>query len=189
MKNEIKAGYIQPNYLTEKDISKILRHAKTNHHHYLWIGLLYTGGLTIQELLGIKTRDFNLKSMTLIIPGGTKLKSRKISIPDSFKTYLCSEIHMKDSDDYIFSGRNGKLHTRTVQKLFDKMKEKTGIELSIHAIRKSLAIHLYKAGWSEKSICMYLGHSQIYSTKKMLRGILPPESNIHPIHNILINAA
>jgi integrase len=139
--------------------------------------------------LEIKTKDINIKNMVLTLPGRTKLKSRKISIPDHFRSLINSEIHLKEPEDHLFSGRNGKLHTRTVQKLFDKIKSSTGIGLSIHLIRKSLAIHLYNAGWSEKSICSFMGHSHLQSTKKMLKGIIPPESKTHPINNILINAA
>ncbi len=189
MKKENKNNYVRSAYLTEKDIYKVLLQVKTNYHHYLWIALLYTGGLTIQELLEIKTKDINIKNMVLTLPGRTKLKSRKISIPDHFRSLINSEVHLKEPEDYLFSGRNGRLHTRTVQKLFDKIKSLTGIGLSIHLIRKSLAIHLYNAGWSEKSICTFMGHSHLQSTKKMLKGIIPPESKTHPINNILINAA
>ena len=64
MGKENKNSYIRSKYLTEKDIYKVLLQVKSNYHHYLWIALLYTGGLTIQELLEIKTKDINIKNFS-----------------------------------------------------------------------------------------------------------------------------
>ena len=176
-------------YLSESEINKILITAKTNYIHFLWIGLIYSTGITVKELINIKVRDINLENMTLSIRNDKRVQRKNIVIPTQFYPYIHTVVHNKKIEDFIFKGRGGKVHSRTIQKMLEKIKKLTGLDSRVNNIRKSLAIHLYLRGWNEKKICVFLGHSSINSTRKMLKGITILEENPHPIHNMHLNVA
>jgi site-specific recombinase XerD len=177
------------NYLSENEINKILIAAKSNNNHFLWIGLIYSTGITVKELINIKVRDINTENMTLSIPNDKRVQRKNIVLPSQFYPHIHTVIHRKKTEDFIFKGRKGRVHSRTILKMLEKIKKITGLDSRVNNIRKSLAIHLYLRGWNEKKICLFLGHSSINSTRKMLKGISILEENLHPIHNMHLNVA
>jgi site-specific recombinase XerD len=176
-------------YLSEDEINKILVTAKSNYIHFLWIGLIYSTGITVKELINIKVKDINTENMTLSISNEKRIQRRNILLPLQFYPCIHSVVHNKKQEDYIFKGRKGKVHCRTILKMLEKIRKITGLDSRVNNIRRSLAIHLFLRGWNEKKICLFLGHSSISSTRKMLKGITILEENPHPIHNMRLNVA
>lgn len=176
-------------YLSQEEISKILILAKENTNHYLILGLFYSCGLTIHELIHIKVGDINMNTLSLTVPGGKKLRKRILYIPEKLRTALYSTSYGKTPESFLFQGnkKSFPIHRRTIQKLFEKIKKISGIRINVTSIRKSVAVHLYQLGWSKLSICKFLGHSQFQSTRKMLRGIPKNYPLGHPIQNMHTN--
>ena len=189
MKKDNPITYTKYNYLSEDDIRNILLESKSNFIHYILIGLFYSSGLTLQELLKIKVKHINLDNMVIKYLRDKKRQSSYTSIPRDFHNSLINLIYKKNPDDYLFGFKNKPLNIRTVQKIFVKLGDKVGKKISSYIFRRSLAIHLYKNGWNERSISVFLGHSQFQSTKKMLQGIDPFPDKQHPIDNMRLNAA
>lgn len=187
MEQNLVSKFNKKRFLTEEEVKKILISVRHNNDHYLILGLFYSCGLTVNELVNLKINDINLISMSIQIPGGRNLKKRNISIPEELRYSLESKTYGKKTGDFLFTGRKGNIHRRTVQKIFDRVYIKTGILVSAHILRKSIAIHLYCMGWSKFSIQSFLGHSQSQSTLKILRGFPEPKPGNHPINNMHIN--
>lgn len=189
MERRIDLDNSEKDYLSQEEISQTLKLVKNNVKHYLIIGLFYGCGLTIHELIHLKVGDINMSTMTITIPGGKKLRKRTLRIPEQLKTAIYSNMYNKKVDHFLLKGNRGSLHIhrRTIQKLFEKIKNLSGLNVNVTTLRKSVAIHLYQLGWSKLSICKFLGHSQLQSTRKMLRGIPKFYPLGHPIQNMHTN--
>ncbi|MDX1957926.1 MAG: tyrosine-type recombinase/integrase [Leptospiraceae bacterium] len=156
-------------YFTEEEIKKFLGiGVLRNHRHRVWFRLLYALGLTITELIHLKVEDVCFKTRTIRVRTTRRNKERTLNFPYFLLIDLRTEIFGKEPKDYLFQGRDGMLHPRTVQKALEKTGKDLGVEASIRKFRKTLALHLLKCGWDEKGIAKMLGHSSPRATRKLM---------------------
>lgn len=71
-------------------------------------------------------------------------------------------------EEYLFPGRNGRLHPKTIQKLLQKLKRKTGIEVNVPKIRETIAVRMDANGNSIRFISEYLGFKTRRATYKLI---------------------
>ncbi|MCE9501781.1 MAG: tyrosine-type recombinase/integrase [Leptospira sp.] len=157
-------------YFTASDITLILSVVKSNYIHHIWFRLLYAFGLTVGELVNLRVGDIDFTNFKIKIASSKKLRPRVLALPNSIIRDLRVEAHNRDADELLFRGRSqtGRIHPRTVQKLFEKVEHQTGMEISVSKIRRSVALHLLQKGWEEKSVTQHLGHSTNRATRKLL---------------------
>ncbi len=198
-----------PKLLSEKEILHLIDKARkiyienpTKNIKYLRIQvileILYSTGLRISELLGIKINQVaNIKDKLYINGKGNKqrlvvfnqnsLNLLKFWISIMIKNY-------KNKNSYLFENiqNTNVISRQQIYKDLKKLALKTNTELeklSPHSIRHSFASHMLNRGADLRSIQKLLGHSDISTTEiytkvrqNRLKGLV---NNIHPLSSIL----
>lgn len=132
---------------------------------------LYSSGIRVSELTGLKSKDCDLGAGTLRVVGkGGKERIAylgKFAI-ESLRAYL-NENGAVTAQSPLFMGKGGKsVAERTVQRLVKKYVPESGITKNPtpHSLRHSFATHLLEEGADLRSIQEMLGHSKLSTTQR-----------------------
>lgn len=156
-----------PVVFTKREIQKILRSIQ-NVKHKLMLGLMYSSGLRVSEVVNVKTKDFDFENKLLSIRAAKGAKDRATILSEKVTGVLEKYTKNKKADDYVFvSDRRGKLTERTVQKAFAQALKKSGVKkcASCHSLRHSFATHLLESGTDIRYIQELLGHARLETTQ------------------------
>lgn len=155
-----------PIVLTREEVRTLIDSTK-NKKHRLIIKLLYSSGLRLSELINLKVCDLELEERIGWVRKGKGAKDRMFIISSKLIDELKEYLKNKKDFDYVFSGRNGKMSERNVQKIIKVAAKKAGIEkkISTHTLRHSFATHLLEAGENIRKIQELLGHSNLSTTQ------------------------
>lgn len=156
-----------PVILSKKEIEKIIFQIK-NSKHKLMMFLGYAAGLRVSEVINLKVEDINLEGLTIHIKNAKGRKDRITVFSKRIKTDLQNLIAGKNKNDFVFeSSRGGKLTTASLQKVFRRALEKSGIKKSatFHSLRHSFATHLLENGTDVRYVQELLGHQNIRTTQ------------------------
>lgn len=159
---------LDDSYFTKSEILEIVTVIKANYMHLIWFKLLYSFGMTLHDLVNLRVKDVDFEKAKLLIHTSRKLTPRCLDIPKSLLCDLRIHCSHKFPDSYVFHGRSGRLHTRTIQKALEKVESKLNIQLTVAKIRKSIAVHLLQSGWDYSSIGTFLGHANYRATRTLL---------------------
>ena len=134
--------------------------------------LLYSSGLRVAELAGLKVDDINIKESLIKIKGKGK-KERIVPVGskaiDALKSYSIERILLKGKDSALFLNRMGtRLTDRGVRRIVVKYAKALSIQGRIgpHTLRHSFASHLLQGGADLRVIQELLGHSSLSTTQK-----------------------
>lgn len=129
-----------------------------NPNYKLWALLIYTSGIRVGELVGILIRDVNLSEKKILIHGKGK-KDRYVPVLPEICEML--KFYIKKDQVFLFENNGKPYSTRMVQHVFEKAKNKAGIEfrMSPHIARHVFLTSLTEAGWNEAEIMKISGHS------------------------------
>ncbi len=157
-----------PTVLTRNEILLIIKKID-NIKHRLMISLLYSSGLRVSEVVNLKVSSVSLESLTLLVKQGKGKKDRVTVFSESLKDMLEEYIDGRGPNEYLFTSSNQKgkkLTVRTVQKVFKRALEKSGVNknASCHDLRHSFASHLLENGTDLRYIQQLLGHKNISTT-------------------------
>jgi site-specific recombinase XerD len=146
----------------------------------IWVKVLYSFGITFSELTEIKAKNVNLTKGTVLIMGKFH-KTRILKIPECLTKDFEKLLRRKSPEDYIFSGRKGSVHPRTVQKAIEKITHSLGMYFSLRKLRNTLILDLFKNGWDDRSIATHLGHSTLKPTRKAIMTLNAGIKKSHPL--------
>ena len=153
-----------PVVLTRQEVKRLIENAP-NGYARLIISFLYSTGLRVSELVGLKKKDIDLSQRIGWVRHGKGGKDRIFIIPER----LVNEIEelMNNESEYLFPGRNGKLTIRAVEKMVKTAAIRAGIDKKVtpHTLRHSFATHLLDRGVDLRRIQELLGHSSINTTQ------------------------
>ncbi|PJZ53736.1 tyrosine-type recombinase/integrase [Leptospira adleri] len=152
--------------LIDSEMERLRDACRSNPLHYTWIRILFSLGLRPEELISILVKDVDVENRILRIRGLNG--NRPLVIPGCLLKDFYGALRSKSSEDFLFSGRKGKLHRRTIQKLLQKIEIKTGIEITFPIIRRTIAVRMYKHGISIAYISFYLGYKTRRATYKLI---------------------
>lgn len=160
-----------PTVLGREEIQKVVSVTR-NVSHRLIFQLMYSSGLKLDELLGLKVKDVDIEGQNLVIRGnsnsGRKAKqSRETIMSEKVAPMLHAFIVDRDPEDYVFPGIDGGHMTpRAVQKAFKHALKKAGISkrASCNSLRHSFAVHLLEKGVDIKHVRRLLGHARTETT-------------------------
>ncbi|WP_341462423.1 tyrosine-type recombinase/integrase [Clostridium tyrobutyricum] len=129
---------------------------------------IYSAGLRVSEVCNLKVTDIDSKNMQIFIKQGKGKKDRYSLLSKSNLQILREYWKTYKPEEHLFSGRyrTDAITTRSVQKIFQKSKEKAGITkpATVHTLRHSFATHLLDAGTDICYIQRLLGHTRITTT-------------------------
>ena len=133
---------------------------------------LYSTGLRVSELVGLKVRDVDLIGGTLRAFG--KGRKERIVPVGSFsvqaiRRYIATlKPEQSDPDKPLFQNRlRGRLTDRSVRRILNRYLARASVatKVSPHALRHSFATHLLDRGADLRSVQELLGHSSLTTTQ------------------------
>ena len=156
-----------PIVLSRDEIQKIID-GVVNKKHKLIIALAYGAGLRISEVINLRVKDINIEELTIHLKQAKGKQDRITIFPDKIAKTLKMALSEKGKNDFVFeSNRGGKLHIRTIQKIFEKAIEFAKIkkDATFYSLRHSFATHLLENGTDVRYVQVLLGHSNIRTTQ------------------------
>lgn len=176
-----------PVVLSRNEIEEILK-ATLNAKHRLLLALSYASGLRVSEVINLKVQDIDLPELVIHVKEAKGKKDRITVFPERLTTDIQNLIAGKDKNDFVFasergarlSARQGKLTTRTAQKVFENSLKKSGIKknATFHSLRHSFATHLLENGIDVRYVQELLGHQNIRTTQIYTQVTNPKLKNI-----------
>ena len=154
-----------PSVLTKEEIKKLIEAAYTEKSKLI-MSMLYSSGIRVSELVGMKKSDLDLENKRGVVHGKGN-KSRQIFLSEK----LCQDVKLflekNPNNNFLFTSKEEALSTRNIQKIIKKAKERAGITKKVtpHTLRHSFATHLLEAGVDIRKIQVLLGHSRIDTTQ------------------------
>ncbi|WP_061251828.1 tyrosine-type recombinase/integrase [Leptospira interrogans] len=145
------------NILTDLEIRSLINASRDKPDHFVRIRFLIMFGLKPEELISIRCGDVDLENQLLMVRGDRGRKDRHLKISPFLLGDFYGMVRHKNPEEYLFPGRNGKLHPKTIQKFFEKLEHKTGIQVSCSKIRETIAVRLSSRGFSIQFIADFLG--------------------------------
>ena len=157
-----------PIVLSKQEIKDLFNSLETKKSK-LMVSLIYACGLRVSELVNLKVNDFDFVEKIGQVRQAKGKKDRIFNIPESLTKKLQNQVECQRelNQEYVFSGRNGKMTSRNLQKIVVKAAQKAGINkgVHVHTLRHSFATHLLENGADLRIIQTLLGHSSISTTE------------------------
>ena len=176
-----------PTILSKNEIKKLFDELKTEKSK-LMVSLIYACGFRVSELVNLKIEDLNFPEKIGHIRQAKGNKDRIFNIPEFLAEELqdFAEKQNKEKEKYLFTGRNGKLSTRNLQRIVSSAANRIGLKgVHCHTLRHSFATHLLENGTDIRHIQILLGHSSIVTTelythvsKNKIKAIKSPIENL-----------
>jgi len=157
-----------PSVLTKDEIRRMFDFASTKKSR-LMLWLIYACGFRVSEIINLKMFDLKFDEKIGYVRQAKGKKDRMFNIPDFLmkKLKIHHENQQKQGEQYLFTGPNGKLTDRNIQKIVKKTAKKAGInkKVSPHTLRHSFATHLLENGTDIRKIQELLGHADLSTTQ------------------------
>ena len=155
-----------PTVLSRAEIIAILQHTR-NIKHRLILGLLYSSGLRIGELLSLRTKDIDIDRKQIFIYHGKGRKDRFAILSEGILPLLSNYMTTYQPDFYLVEGQNGQRYSAESVRAFLKTScKRAGIKKRVtpHTLRHSFATHMLEDGIDVRYIQELLGHSRPETT-------------------------
>ncbi|MBA2611240.1 MAG: site-specific tyrosine recombinase XerD [Bacteroidetes bacterium] len=168
-----------PVYLSVEEIDNMLsgidRSTAEGERNFSMLETLYSCGLRVSELTGLKITDLHLKDYYVKVTGKGN-KERLVPIGKNavklIKSYISSTRSLvqpkKGAEDVLYLNRRGAMLSRVmVFYIIKDLAKKAGIKkvLSPHSFRHSFATHLVEGGADLRAVQEMLGHESITTTE------------------------
>ncbi len=152
-----------------KDEVKVLLNNCDSKKSKLMLSLLYATGMRVSELVDLKISNLQFDENTGIIRQAKGKKDRIFNIPNFLKEDMLNQVESQKliKQEHLFSGPNGRLSERNIQKIVQGLTKRAGIKKEVHphTLRHSFATHLLENGVDIRIIQKLLGHSSISTTE------------------------
>ena len=123
----------------------------------------------VSEIINLKIDDLDFEEMIGLIRQSKGKKDRIFNIPKYLEDDLAYHIKKQKEKgiDFIFSGPNGKMTARNLQKIVSNAAKRANISKDVHChtLRHSYATHLLENGVDIRKIQELLGHADLSTTQ------------------------
>jgi len=141
--------------------------------------LLYATGLRRQELANARVVDLRLQEGSLVVRRAKGGESRALPLPlpavEHLLTYLRNSRPVLAAEsspptDHLLLGRAGAaILPDGIYQIVRRVGQAAGLEVTTHALRRSVATHLVQAGVTVEAVRQLLGHSDLASLVHYVR--------------------
>ncbi len=156
-----------PVVFTEEEVTKLLKGIGNIKHRCL-MGLVYSAGLRLSEVINLKIGDIDSKRKQIFVRSGKGNKDRYVILSERALVLLRHYYKSFRPGQWLFEGINGgRYSARSVQKIFENALKKSGIKkrATVHTLRHSFATHLLDHGTDLRYIQELLGHQSMKTTE------------------------
>jgi integrase/recombinase XerD len=156
-----------PTTLSKEEVKKLLAALNTKKSR-LMVSLIYACGLRVSELVNLKIEDLNFSEKTGHIRQAKGKKDRIFNIPFFLVDELQNQakIQREEKQEYLFTGKSGRLSTRNLQKIVSTAARKAELNgTHCHTLRHSFATHLLEDHVDIRKIQELLGHADLSTTQ------------------------
>ncbi|MBW2194220.1 MAG: tyrosine-type recombinase/integrase [Deltaproteobacteria bacterium] len=178
IKNPVRKGYAQrlsrplPKYLRDEEVAILLNAMETRRDQAMFRLLLRTG-LRVGELANLSLRAFDVRRRRILVENGKGAKDRIVYISDDalralgkyLKVRPCSRakrLFLVERGVY----RGKPMSVRGIQKRIEYYAKKTGVKVSCHYLRHTMATQMLNADSDLVTIQDLLGHARIKTTER-----------------------
>jgi len=179
--NPVKKGYGQrmskplPRHLTEQGLSMLFRACKSSRDRAMFM-LMLRCGLRVAEVAGLSLGEIDLRRRRLVICDGKGRKDRIVYLSDdallALDDYLAVRRASTTQKAFLVEKgtyRDGPLSIRAIQKRMEYYAKKTGLRVSCHQLRHTMATQMLNADAELVTIQDLLGHRWITTTQRYCR--------------------
>jgi integrase len=160
-------------------IQEIKQYLKeTNERNYILFLLGINTGLRIKDILKLKVRD--VEGRSIYLKEAKTKKTKEVYMPDELKRAIRHYVKDKEINEYLFKSRQGNNSPITVSMAYNILKdigEEFGLErIGCHSMRKTYGYHFYKQHGDVAALQEMLNHSHPKITMRYI-GIIQDELN------------
>jgi site-specific recombinase XerD len=161
-----------PRALREDQVDEFFEVIKTK-RDWAMFRLMLRCGLRVEEVANLTLGDIDLKQRRIMVIDGKGGKDRVVYISDDavdgLLTYLKLRSHRRVKKVFLvekgdYKGRP--ISVRGIQKRMEYYAQKTGLKISCHHLRHTMATQLLNADAQVESIQDLLGHNWITTTER-----------------------
>lgn len=171
-----------------KDLTALFKTYPWEEHEHgdrdrLILLLLYTTGMRLSELLGLKMSDIDLKRQSLTVTG-KRNKQRNIPIHPELANTLVAYMQAQDTK-YLFTAKEGKpAYPMFIYRIVNSYLRlfSTALKTSPHVLRHSFATHMLNNGANLMAIKELLGHASLSATQVYTKNSFEKLKAIHKLH-------
>jgi len=161
-----KKSKILPIVLSAEEIIDLLRSTKNLKHRAI-LGLIYSAGLRIGELINLELHHINIDRRQLLVKSGKGRKDRYVVLSEGFLPLLSNYLVTYKPQHFFVEGQNGKKYTASsIRKFLQRSCNAAKIRKRVtpHTLRHSYATHLLEQGVGLRHIQELLGHARPETT-------------------------
>lgn len=177
-----------PEVLSQEEVVRLFSAIK-NQRHSLMVRLMYSAGLRVSELVGLRVKDVEFDRGCGWVRKGKGSKDRLFVLSERIREELKDFISSEglDAQDYVFNGRKGHLTARTAYAIVRKASGHAGFGRRVHphTLRHSFATHLIENGNDLVSVQSIMGHARpdttmvyVHTASPLLLGVKSPYDNL-----------
>jgi integrase/recombinase XerD len=182
---KLKVPKQRPRTISKEKVSVIMDACCNNRDRFL-IQLLWESSMRIGEALALWLEDFEIDARKIHIRDRGELSNhaeiktvcspRSIDISaelmNDYMDYI-AEYHTDDVDtNHVFIKLSGEnkyqpMEYPDVVSLFERLKNKAGLDVTPHMLRHTSLTELRKAGWKDEHLMKRAGHAHVQTTMQM----------------------
>lgn len=181
IENPVKSGYLLrlpkplPRFLQDEEVGKLFKVIENVRDRAIFY-LMLRCGLRVEETAGLKLDDLDLRRGTIIVRNGKGAKGRMVYMSTDAHSAVMGHLRARQTvrtkalflvDKGALKGRP--ISVRGIQKRLELYARKSGLRVSCHELRHTMATQLLNAGADLTVIQDLLGHSRVATTQRYCR--------------------
>ena len=176
--NPVKKGYALrlarplPRYLKDEEVMRLFQVIRGLRDRAIFM-LMLRCGLRVEEIAHLSLQDLDLGQRRILVCRGKGSKGRVVYIShdahQTLRDYLKSRSSSKAKEVFLVGKgtyRGTSISVRGIQKRMEYYARKTGLEVSCHQLRHTMATQLLNADADLVTIQDLLGHARIKTTQR-----------------------
>mgnify|MGYP001817514106 CR=1 FL=1 len=181
-----------PRFLRDEDVERFLEFVKGTRDHAMCLVMLRCG-LRVEEVANLTRSAIDLKQGRIMVYNGKGMKDRVALISRDARHALARYLRQRSSSrvERVFLVEKGiykgkPISVRGIQKRIESYAKKSGIKVSCHRLRHTMATQMLNADAKMVTIQDLLGHARIATTERYSKvSNLTVQRDYHKTMNIV----